>query len=57
LVIGRKVGDRVERGEAVAVVHTTDPARADEGIRRVRAAYRIGAGVPARPPLVSAVVT
>jgi len=56
-VIGRKVGDRIEQGEAVAVVHTSDPARADEGIRRVRAAYRIGTGVPARPPLVSAVVT
>ena len=57
LVIGRKVGDRIEQGEAVAVVHTSDPGRADEGIRRVRAAYRIGTGVPARPPLVSAVVT
>jgi pyrimidine-nucleoside phosphorylase len=57
LVIERKIGDRVERGEAVAVAHTSDPARADEGIRLVRAAYRIGPGVPAVPPLVSDVVT
>ena len=56
-MIERKIGDRVERAEAVAVVHPSDPARADEGIRRVRAAYRIGPGVPAAPPLVSDVVT
>jgi len=56
LVIERKIGDRVERGEALAVVHTSDPGRAAEGIRRVRAAFRIGSGVPTRPPLVSAVV-
>ncbi len=56
LVMERKIGDRVERGEALAVVHTSDPGRAAEGIRRVRAAFRIGSGVPARSPLVSAVV-
>lgn len=57
LVMERKVGDRVTRGEALAVVHTSDPDRAGEGIRRVRAAYRIGAGVPAKSPLIGAVVT
>ncbi len=57
LVIDRKIGDRVGRGDALAVIHTNDPGRVDEGVRRVRAAYRIGAGTPARLPLMNMVVT
>lgn len=57
LVIARRLGDRVDRGEVLAVIHTSEAARVDEGVRRVRAAYRIGPGAPAaRPPLVDAVV-
>ncbi len=57
LVIERKIGDRVGPGEALAVIHTSDAGRVDDGIRRVRSAYRVGAGAPARPPLVNTVVT
>jgi pyrimidine-nucleoside phosphorylase len=57
LVIARRLGDRVDRGAALAVIHTNEARRADEGIRRVRAAYRVGPGIPAaRLPLVDAVV-
>jgi pyrimidine-nucleoside phosphorylase len=56
VVIERRIGDRVGRGDVLAVVHTADPGRAEGGIRRVRAAYRIGSGTPERRPLVSTVV-
>ena len=57
VVLDRKVGDRVSRGETLAVVHTSDPGKVEEGIRRVTAAYRIGAGTPPKPPLVQGIVT
>ncbi len=57
LVIERKVGDRVKRGETLALVHASDPGRVDEGIGRVLGAYRIGVGTAAKPRLVHAVVT
>jgi pyrimidine-nucleoside phosphorylase len=57
LVIERKIGDRVGPGEALAVIHTSEARRVDEGIRRVRSAYRIGPGTSTRPPLVDSVVT
>jgi pyrimidine-nucleoside phosphorylase len=57
LVIERRIGDRVVPGDALAVVHAGDQARADEAIRRVQAAYRIGSGAPLRRPLVWGVVT
>jgi pyrimidine-nucleoside phosphorylase len=56
LVVERKIGDRVRRGEALATLHTSDPARIDEGVRRVRAAYRIGSGSPVKGALVREVV-
>ena len=56
VVVERKIGDRVGRGDILATIHTSDPGRVEEGIRRVRVAYQIGAGSPERPPLVYAVV-
>jgi len=56
LVIERKIGDRVGRGEALAVIHTSEARWVEEGIRRVRSAYRVGAGIPMKPPLVDTVV-
>ncbi len=57
LVLERKVGDRVERGRTLAVLHTSDPGLVEEGARRVAAAYRIGAGTPPKPALVQGIVT
>lgn len=57
LVIERKVGDRVSRGDILAVVHAGDPGRAEEGVRRTVAAYGIGEGAPVKPPLIQAIVT
>ena len=57
LILERKVGDAVGRGETLAVVHTSGPRMVEEGILRVAAAYRIGAGTPPKPPLVQQIVT
>ncbi|HKV45629.1 MAG TPA: thymidine phosphorylase, partial [bacterium] len=56
LVIERKVGEAVRRGDSLATVHGARPAAVEEGIRRVRAAYTIGVGTPARAPLIYEIV-
>ncbi|HLW58893.1 MAG TPA: thymidine phosphorylase [bacterium] len=57
LVIERKIGEAVRRGEPLAMIHGAAPAAVEEAIRRVRAAYTIGAGMPVRPPLIYGVVS
>jgi pyrimidine-nucleoside phosphorylase len=56
VVLIRKVGARVEAGEALAVVHAGAGRAVDVAVDRVAAAYRIGEGLPERRPLVQAVV-
>jgi pyrimidine-nucleoside phosphorylase len=56
MVIHRKVGDRVRRGDALATLHTADAARLREAEARVRAAYRIGDAAAEPRPLVLEIV-
>ncbi len=56
MVIQRKVGDRVRRGDPLAVLHTGVAGRLDDAVPAVQAAYRIGAEVPEEQPLVVEVV-
>ena len=56
LIVERKSGERVRRGDPLAVLHTHDAARAQEVVLRVQSAYRIGAGTPSSIPLVQAIV-
>jgi pyrimidine-nucleoside phosphorylase len=56
LVIHRKIGDRVARGEPLVVLHTSDAGRLREAAARVRAAYRIGAEVPGPRALILEIV-
>ena len=56
LIVERKIGERVRRGDPLAVLHTHDAARAQEVVLRVQSAYRIGAGTPSSIPLVQAIV-
>jgi pyrimidine-nucleoside phosphorylase/thymidine phosphorylase len=53
LVVHRRIGDRLERGEPLCTVHEGDRSapRADVAAR-LAAAFRIGAGPAAPPPLV-----
>jgi pyrimidine-nucleoside phosphorylase len=56
LVVERKIGEQVRRGDTLAVLHTHDAARVQDVVLRVQAAYRIGSGTPASVPLVRAIV-
>ena len=56
LVIQRKVGDRVRRGEPLAILHTGVAGRLDDAVPRVQAAYRIGTEAPEEQPLVVEIV-
>jgi pyrimidine-nucleoside phosphorylase len=48
----KKIGDRVEDGEALMVMHYNDATRAAEAERMVQQAYRIGDKPAARLPLI-----
>ncbi len=56
IVLAKKVGDPVGVGEALAVVHGSDPTRADDAVRRIQAAYRIAGRASAQRPLVHEVI-
>ncbi len=48
----RKIGDQVEIGETLAVLHVNDNANLPQAQEMVTAAYRIGDGPAAPPPLI-----
>ena len=53
IVVAKKLGDRVERGEPLCTVHAGDRSEPRERIvARIAAAYRIGVAAPAGRPLV-----
>ena len=54
LVVSKKVGDRVEKGESLCTVHHGDLGRETpaEVVKRVLAAYAVGAGEPRKVPLL-----
>ncbi|MDR7611015.1 MAG: pyrimidine-nucleoside phosphorylase [Armatimonadota bacterium] len=56
IVLERKVGQTVGRGDPLARVHARDRARAEEAVARVQRAYRIGPAAPPARPLIWEVV-
>jgi thymidine phosphorylase len=53
LLVRRRLGDRVERGEVLCTVFEVEWSEAREQVTaRLQAAFRIGAGPVAPPPLV-----
>jgi len=52
LVLAKKVGDRVRRGETLAVLHAADDARLNAGEREYLSALEIGAKAPPKPRTV-----
>ena len=52
LVLEKKIGDRVRKGETLAVLHAADESRLDAGRKEYLAALEIGARAPRRLPLV-----
>ncbi|MDR7400643.1 MAG: pyrimidine-nucleoside phosphorylase [Armatimonadota bacterium] len=56
IVLERKVGQTVGRGDPLARVHARDRAHAEEAVTRVQRAYRIGPAAPPARPLIWEVV-
>lgn len=57
LVLCKKVGDKVEKGEPLAYIHANDAGKAAEAGKRFLAAVEISGTEPERRPLVKGVVT
>ena len=57
IVLKKKVGDRVEEGEALAELHVGDDSRLTEVEQRLLAAYAIGASPSPVHPLIYGLVT
>jgi thymidine phosphorylase len=57
LVVGKKLGDEVQRGEPLVTLHYNDPSRLMEAEGMVQKAYSIGdARRPSVPELILAVL-
>ena len=56
VVLNKKVGDRVEAGESLAVVHAADRAAAQSAAQALRDCCRIGGEKPERLPFIKGVV-
>ena len=56
LLLHKKVGDPVEKGEPLVTLHVNDRGRLDECVALVRAAFRIAPEAAAPGPLVRAVL-
>lgn len=57
LVMHCRIGDRLEKGRALATLYTSDPARFPAAAAAVTAALAIGDAPAARPPLILGTVT
>ncbi len=56
LVLNKKVGDRVEKGENLAVIHATSAEKARDAAAMLRAAYEFSDEPVVRPPFIKAVI-
>ena len=56
LVLRKKVGDRVEKGESLAVIHASSEAKAQEAARLLRACYTFSDAPVERPPFIKAII-
>ena len=56
LVLDKKVGDRVEKGERLAVIHAPSAEKAEEAAELLRACYRFSDAPVERPAFIKAIV-
>jgi pyrimidine-nucleoside phosphorylase len=56
LVLHRKVGDRVKRGERLATVHYNSDTRGQRAKKLIEESYQVGESAPAKRPLVHRVI-
>ncbi len=56
VVLRKKVGERVAKGESLATVHANDRKRLDDAVQRLRTAFEIGETAPVPRPLIHTVL-
>ena len=56
VVLHKKVGDRVERGESLGTVHASDPEKAAQAAELLRACYALSETPVERPPFIKAII-
>jgi pyrimidine-nucleoside phosphorylase/thymidine phosphorylase len=56
LILHRKVGDEVKKGQPLVTLHVNDDARLAEATERVRSAIHVGPEAPRREPLIREVI-
>ncbi len=56
IVLHRKVGDYVKRGESLATIHAPSPVKAEEAAGLLADCYRIGAERPEKRPFIKAII-
>ncbi|MFW6348573.1 MAG: thymidine phosphorylase [Cyclonatronaceae bacterium] len=56
LLLRKKIGDKVAKGETIAVLHTNTPQQADAALSLLGQAYTIGNTPPPASPLITHVV-
>ena len=56
VVLHKKVGDRVEKGDSLATIHASDEKKAREAVALLRACYTLSDTPVKKPPFIKAIV-
>jgi pyrimidine-nucleoside phosphorylase len=56
IVFNKKVGDPVHAGESLAVIHASDPIKAEEAARSLLSCYEFGETAPGKRPFIRGTV-
>ena len=56
VVLHKKVGDRVEKGDSLATIHASDEKKAQEAVALLRACYTLSDTPVKKPPFIKAIV-
>lgn len=57
IVLNKKVGDYVEKGETLAFIHYNDEDKKDNAVEKLKTAYLINENNPVKSPLIFGIVT
>lgn len=57
VLVHKKIGDRIDKGEMLATIHANDMQRAQEARQIIMSAYGISGGIVEKPKLIKGIVT
>lgn len=56
LVLRKKKGDPVQKGESIAVIHANDKEKSEKAVQRLLQAYHISANCPEKEPMIKMII-